>query len=121
MQGGTCSARLTCGIYVIRFRAAGRKSDHALVCIAQLRELFETARARVGDRPAAADRDADLVVALQLRLGARRPHDDATATGELEHEDVRGRQPAFALAEVDDGIDREAGNVLRWRRAETRH
>ena len=39
---------------------------------------------------------AHLVVALELGLGAARPHDDAAAAGELEHEHVRRRQPAFA-------------------------
>src|SRR5262249_12701431 len=54
--------------------AAVRSSaEQLLVGVAQLRQLGLAARAGIGDRFAAGDRDANLVVVLELGLGAARP------------------------------------------------
>src|ERR1041385_5368254 len=108
----------------VRSSAGARRapgSDHRLMCIAELRELGGTTHARVGDRLARTDGHAHLVVALQLRLGAARPHDDAAPVGELEHEHVRRRQTTFASHQIDDLLDRKPTDLLRRLAAKPRH
>src|SRR5262245_26431817 len=89
--------------------------------VTQLRELGETAYARIGGFLARSDLDTHLVVALELWLGAAGPHDDPAAAGELEHEHVGRRKSAFPRREIDDLLDRVGGDGPRRTRAEARH
>ena len=107
-QRSGCTRRVSCASTATG-RSAGQISDW---CASRSFASSARPRARasaIGSPSATVD--ADLVVALELRLGARRPHDDAAAAGELEHEDVGRRQAAFAAREVDDLLDREAGDL----------
>src|ERR1043166_5722973 len=76
--------------------AASLSGQELLVGVAQLRQLGQAAGAGRRDRLPGRDLDADLVVALELGLGAARPQDHAVAAAELEHQDIRRRQPALA-------------------------
>ena len=60
-----------------------------------------------------ADGDDDLEVALHLRLGAARPHDDACPLGQRVAQAVRGRKLGRAEREVVDALDREAAELTR--------
>src|SRR5205823_13906435 len=62
---------------------------------------------------AGGDVGADFVVALELGLGAARPHDHAATAGELEHEHVGARQAAFGAIEIDDLLDAMPGDLGR--------
>ncbi|CAN5913096.1 hypothetical protein BH11MYX2_BH11MYX2_36410 [soil metagenome] len=97
------------------------RRQQTLVGIAKLRELGEAARPCRRDRFSASNLDADLVVALELWLGAARSHDHAASTVELEHEHVARRQPAFTVREIDDLRDRMTGELGRRRAAERGH
>src|SRR5882672_9070841 len=60
-----------------RFRRSAGSGQQLLVGVAQRGKLGLAARAGVGERLAGPDLDADLVVVLELGLGAARPHDHA--------------------------------------------